>query len=348
MDFRLPADSLDVPGPQSVRVGVNVAGDTVPFKVVDMVAADSPRYIIVAPSSGVASTLVWVALDPSVVPYLPAKAHVQGVGFAPLDDPSKPCTSVGIGLFLSGGPDPVVRSVVNAATQQADISAGAVISIRGAYLGTPPITARYDVTGLYPTELGNTTVWVNDKKAPLLYVSRERIDAVIPHSLAGQAAVALRVDHNGWPSALLRLPLMATSPGVFTEAGNGIGPPILNQDGIPNGAETPAPRGSVIQMWTTGAGAWSHSPPDAGMLLSSLFNRTATSHIYLRPAAPVSLTVGGRLAEVWYAGPAPYRIFGVMQVNAKVPEGIESGPQSLVLTIGENSNAQQQVMLFVR
>jgi uncharacterized protein (TIGR03437 family) len=67
-----------------------------------------------------------------------------------------------------------------------------------------------------------------------------------------------------------------------------------------------------------------------------------------RPAAPVSLTIGGLPARFLYIGPAPYRVFGMLQMNAVVPDGIESGPQPVVLTIGGNNNAQQQITVAVQ
>jgi uncharacterized protein (TIGR03437 family) len=66
------------------------------------------------------------------------------------------------------------------------------------------------------------------------------------------------------------------------------------------------------------------------------------------PVAPVSLTIGGQPAKILYAGAAPFLVSGVLQVNAIVPEGIGSGPQPLVLRVGQSSNAQQQVTVAVQ
>jgi uncharacterized protein (TIGR03437 family) len=60
------------------------------------------------------------------------------------------------------------------------------------------------------------------------------------------------------------------------------------------------------------------------------------------------LTIGGITARILYAGGAPDLYFGILQVNAVVPTGLSSGPQPLVLKIGENSNAQQQVTVAVQ
>jgi uncharacterized protein (TIGR03437 family) len=150
----------------------------------------------------------------------------------------------------------------------------------------------------------------------------------------------------------LTVPLGDTSPGIFTanQAGPGQGG-ILNADGTPNSADNPAPKGSPIQIFATGAGVWTF-PLAPDMLPQDLVDGS----VYLgyplvnipHPTAPVSLTIGGQAARFQYMGPAPYQVFGMLQINAVVPDGIESGPQPVVLTIGDNSNAQQQVTVAVQ
>ena len=53
-----------------------------------------------------------------------------------------------------------------------------------------------------------------------------------------------------------------------------------------------------------------------------------------KPRAPVSVQIGGLPAEVLYAGAAPGLVAGVLQVNAKVPDGAASGAVPLLLTVG--------------
>ena len=100
---------------------------------------------------------------------------------------------------------------------------------------------------------------------------------------------------------------------------------------IANSADHPAPKGSGISIFATGSGLWNRTVQNGSILLD-----TAT-----RPAAPVSLTIGGQSAFLLYAGAAPFLSSGMVQVNAIVPDGIGSGPQPVVLTIGQSSNSQQ-------
>jgi hypothetical protein len=95
----------------------------------------------------------------------------------------------------------------------------------------------------------------------------------------------------------------------------------LNTNGTPNSVDNPASKGSVIQIFATGAGLWNKPLPDGGIQLDAPFPV---------PAA------------------APYEVSGMLQVNAIVPDGIGSGPQQVVLTIGTNDNSQQQVTVAVQ
>jgi len=67
-----------------------------------------------------------------------------------------------------------------------------------------------------------------------------------------------------------------------------------------------------------------------------------------KPAANVSVTIGGQPATISYAGEAPTLVSGVLQVNVAIPSNINSGNQLVVLTIGSNSNTQQAITVAVQ
>jgi uncharacterized protein (TIGR03437 family) len=58
--------------------------------------------------------------------------------------------------------------------------------------------------------------------------------------------------------------------------------------------------------------------------------------------------IGGQPAPLQYVGPSPGSAAALLQVNALVPDSIGSGQQPVLLTVGQNSNAQQQVTVAVR
>jgi uncharacterized protein (TIGR03437 family) len=330
-----------------IGVSARVAGEVLPFQFVQAFPPDQPNFLVVSPSIGVTPALLWVGLNRDVVPYLPAGAYAIGLQFAPPDQPCPLfCAGTVVTLRLTSGL-PVVTSVVNAATQRPGISPGAIVSILGTNLGTPPISAKYDSAGFFPISLGNSAVTFNGVTAPLLYVSTTRIDTVVPYSLAGEQTTEIVVTHNRLPSAAVSAPIQDTSPGIFTATGDGHGHPILNQDGTPNSPENPALKGSILQIWATGAGVWNRNPRDGSVVLSSLIDFSSSGEVYMRPAATVSLTIGGQPAEILYAGPAPYEVSGKLQVNAVVPQGIESGAQPIVLRVVERDNEAQKVTVSV-
>ncbi len=331
-----------------------VGADKLEFKFMGVTPDGSyPGFVVVSPSSGVAPAPVSVGLDPRVVPYLAPGSYRSGFAFAVPGQPCPPaCGGTRVTLRVFAPPPPSVTAVVNAATQEPSVSPGAMVSILGTNLSTPPITAQYDSAGLYPTSLGDTTVTFNGIAAPLLYVSTTQINAVVPFGVAGQKTVELVVTH--YERALpFSVSLMDTSPAIFaaSQTGRGQGA-ILNTDGTANSADNPARRGSVIQIFATGAGAWvlptaPQTVPQS--LVDGSIYLASPGPIYIpRPAAPLSLTIGGQPARMQYMGPAPYQVFGMLQINAVVPDGIDSGPQPVVLTIGGSSNSQQQVTVAVQ
>ncbi|HEY7390445.1 MAG TPA: hypothetical protein VH640_18150 [Bryobacteraceae bacterium] len=334
-----------------------------------------PNFVVIAPSTGMTptfpeSTSIGIALDPRVVPYLPCCSYSTFVSFA-VNGQSTNGAAVSVTLDLNS-PPPVIQSVVNAATLQPVISPGEIVSIFGSHLGTAPVTAHYDEAGLYPTDLSHQVVpyppnysgpregvTFNGVPAPLLYYSSNQINAIVPYEVAGQASVNIVVTHYG-QTVPFPVPVKDTAPGIFTASQNGTGQgAILNADGTLNSASNPAPKGSAITLFATGAGVLQQQTiPDGSVLfgggatcssatVSTSCKPTAPNGAYF-PAAPVSVTIGGQPAPLLYVGPSPGSAAALLQINALVPNGIGSGSQPVVLMIGQNNNAQQQVTIVVQ
>jgi uncharacterized protein (TIGR03437 family) len=53
-----------------------------------------------------------------------------------------------------------------------------------------------------------------------------------------------------------------------------------------------------------------------------------------KPVQPVSVRVGGKVADLVYAGNAPNFVAGAMQVNARIPDDAPAGEVSLYLIVG--------------
>ena len=108
----------------------------------------------------------------------------------------------------------------------------------------------------------------------------------------------------------------------------------------PNSAENPAEPGSVVVLFATGSGKWED---DAGLDAAGI-------SLAARPftAKPISLMIGGQSSRILYAGAAPYQTTSMLQINAYVPEGIGTGPQPVVLSIGGVDNARQMAMIAIK
>jgi uncharacterized protein (TIGR03437 family) len=110
----------------------------------------------------------------------------------------------------------------------------------------------------------------------------------------------------------------AAAPGIFI---------VLNKDYSANSAARPAVAGSVLVLYGTGEGQTKPAGVDGKVANGAAANLP-------KPLLPVSATVGGKTAQVMYAGAAPGFIAGLMQINLRLPLGIASGPSPLVVNIG--------------
>ena len=102
---------------------------------------------------------------------------------------------------------------------------------------------------------------------------------------------------------------------------------MLNQDYSANSAARPAVAGSVLVLYATGEGQTQPAGVDAKVATGAVASLP-------KPLLPVSATVGGKVADVMYAGAAPGYIAGLMQINLRLPAGLPSGTSPLVLNIG--------------
>ena len=210
--------------------------------------------------------------------------------------------------------------IVNAASYQAPVAPGSLISIFGTNLATSTQAA---LSAPYPTSLGGASVLVNGTvAAPLFAVSPGQVNAQLPYETpAGTATLSV----NG--SAPVSFTVAVSAPGILMSSSTHV--LALNQDYSVNGPGHPAQAGSVIMLFGSGQGAV--NPPVAT-------GAAAPAEPLALPVLPVVATIGGQPAEVIFAGLAP-GYMGALQLNLRVPN-LASGDYPLVVTIGEaQSNA---------
>ena len=119
------------------------------------------------------------------------------------------------------------------------------------------------------------------------------------------------------------------TPALFTANAAGTGPAAaLNQDGSINTPTNPAAPGTIVQFFGAGFGATTPLVQP-----TELFSSTALTPL----RNPAILRIGGRSAEIRYAGGAPGQRSSVYQINAVIPPGTPPGPQPIELVIANQT-----------
>ncbi len=115
----------------------------------------------------------------------------------------------------------------------------------------------------------------------------------------------------------------------------------LDFGGKLNSADSPAERGSIIVLYATGEGETNPSGVDGRL------NEFDKIEDFPRSLQAVKVTIGGQDADVLFAAGAPGFLAGLMQLNVRVPAGVQAGASvPVVLSVG--TVASPPVTLAVR
>ncbi len=232
---------------------------------------------------------------------------------------------------VAAAPAIQVNAVTNAASGvQGPVSPGEIVSLYGANMGPAtgvPLQVAANGTSI-ATSLGGVQVTFDGTAAALTYASATQINAVVPYGLIGGNNTDVRVQYQGGVSNTVTLVIQNASPGIFTLDASGVGPgAILNQDFTVNANANRAARGSIVAIYLTGGGNTNPASVDASI--------TPTTLPLPQLIQPVSVLIGGSVAQVQYAGAAPGGIAGFTQINVTVPAGVTPGPAvPVVIGIG--------------
>jgi uncharacterized protein (TIGR03437 family) len=222
--------------------------------------------------------------------------------------------------------------VVDAASlSSGGVSPGELVSLFGLRLG-PAGSASLQLTsdGKVSTTLSGVRVLFDGQPAPLLAVTGQQLNLVVPFGVAGKSTTQIQVENGGVWSNPVSVPVAQAHPGLFTEDGSGAHQAAaLNQDGSLNSASQPAARDSIVVLYATGAGMANKALQD-GQLIPDDSVHTALT---------VSVNIGGTNAEVLFAGMAPQMVAGVLQINARIPANAPTGSAVPVqLKVGDFSS----------
>jgi uncharacterized protein (TIGR03437 family) len=188
------------------------------------------------------------------------------------------------------------------------------------------------------TEIGETRVLFDGVAAPMVYAVNGQISCVVPYEVAGKALTQVVVEYKKVKGAAAAVPVVEAVPGLFSINSSGTGPgAFLNEDNSVNTAANPLERGKIAIFYGTGEGQT--SPGGVSGL-------PATT-VFPKPVLGVTVTIGGKSAEVLYYGAAPYMVAGVIQINARVPTDIAAGNAEVVIKVGNNAS-QSGITLAVK
>jgi uncharacterized protein (TIGR03437 family) len=341
LSLNVLSGSMSIPGSTTIQVTSTTTGTSVPFTA-SFVPSTGGNFLTVTPSSGNTPATLTLSVNAAVTSMLAAGTYT---GTVQVSSGSGAVQTVAVTLLVSPTGTPVVLSIVNGASlQPAAVSPGQIVTIFGNGIGpVSPATGTVftpTASGTVSTTLAGVTITFNNVAAPLIFVSQDQINAIVPYEVAGQTSVPVVVTNNGATSASFTAPVTASAPAIFSLGENGSGQgAILNSNLSVNGTNNPAAPGSTIAIYATGEGTL--VPAGATGCI------TGATLPLPKPVANVSVTIGGQAATTSYVGEAPDLVCGVLQINATVPSGL-SGPQTVGLTIGANNNSGQTITVAVQ
>lgn len=168
-----------------------------------------------------------------------------------------------------------------------------------------------------PTELADIQVLVDDRLAPLYFVSPGQINLMVPNAAPTSGTAEFQVVRKSTGQVLASGPVQmnVAAPALFTSAASGTGQvAALNEDNTVNSPTNRAARGSVIALFGTGQGPVAGAPPD-GEPPSGLVHAD-TPRVIIGSCFVDECGEAG--PQVQYSGLAP-GLVGVWQINVRIP-----------------------------
>jgi uncharacterized protein (TIGR03437 family) len=202
------------------------------------------------------------------------------------------------------------------------IAPGEIVSIYGQGIGPDPALGPRLNGGKIDTVLGEVEVSFDGIAAPILLSSYFQVNVQVPYEVAGRTKTTVQLAYRGVTSNRVELTVAESAPSLFTTFVGGSDALALNQDGSLNGPSNPVERDGIVVLFGTGA----------GRMATAITGAPAAGPA---PGLGATVTIGGRPAEVLYAGPAP-TLLGVEQINARVVPDIPQGAQRVPVVVTVN------------
>lgn len=225
---------------------------------------------------------------------------------------------------------PLNMRIVNSATYRTGaIAPGEIVTLFGTGVGPEePRLVEFDANGRIASKCGKVRMLFDGVPVPIIYAGHHQISAIVPFEAAVSAVASVVLEVNGNIFPALELPVAAVSPGLFQSGTPGNYAAAVNQDNTINSPDSPSDVGSIVILYLNGAGKLAFGGV-TGEIASKL----------VAPEEKVTVTIGGKTAEVLYAGTAPEMVSSVLQVNVRIPQSIETSVSVPVVVKVGNSEA---------
>ena len=259
--------------------------------------------------------------------------HVRNVGKPPRTWPTP--LNVRLGEEEEEGDEVAPAVAVGAASfDVSPIAPGQIATIFGQGLGpNENAVFQLDANGAISDQLAGTMVFFDGIPARVLSANNFQVNVIVPQELSG-TEVEMLVVRSGFQSTPFPVALQTVAPELFTLTGEGRGQiAAFNEDGSLNRSSNPAPQGSVIIAFGSGAGPT--NPPLAD-------GEVATEAAPLE--ATVEIFVGGVQATVLYAGTSPGQVGALTQFNFQLGPGTPSGQQPVKVVVDGVESTQKTTM----
>jgi uncharacterized protein (TIGR03437 family) len=235
----------------------------------------------------------------------------------------------GAGVYLNP------LGVVNAASFApftAGVSPREYLTLFGSGLAAAPAIAH---SLPFPTTLGNVRVLIDNVAAPLSYVSQTQINLLVPAAIPETAGsiVQIQVMNGTSASNTVTAFVYLSTAGVFSDSANGLGyaAALHNADFSLVTSSNPAQPGETVDIFLTGLGDVSPSPPDGAAGPSPPSQLSSTT---VTPTAEI----GGTAATVLFSGLAPG--LAGYQIDLTVPTGLTAGDNLLEVDGADSSTVE--------
>ena len=321
------------PPAQTITIG-STTGEPAAFTATAATESGG-NWLAVSPTSGTAPSTVSATAN---IAQLVPGAYKGSITIAASENSGTP-KSIPVTLTVTAAALVVQRVLHGATLAPTPVAPGQLVTITGSGLGpVVGVAGRPTAAGAYETRLANVRVLFDDQAAPLLFVSNDQINAIVPYGLYGRLSARVQVETGMSLSVPIEVKVVDSAPGVFTLSGLGRGQAsALNADLSSNSASNPADRGSIITVYGTGEGQTDPQGQDGRIILTDL----------RRPLLPVTARIGGRPAEVTYAGSGSMMVSGMFQVDLRVPDGVGPGSVPIEIQVG-TAVSQSGVTIVVR